>query len=187
MTPGKPSPSPYALTPIKQRLVDAEVSILGSDTADRVDFLHTVLCQVGMPRKKTDSRAFERTSGNASMMLEVGRLWHRSSQWVDQPLPYGARPRLLMVHISSQAVKQKSPVVEVGSSIREFLLRLGINTGGGPRGDYTMFKKQISDVQRRGNSPHVAAFAEVARLRARALDRSTMVSQRGVQEWEIPG
>lgn len=79
------------LSPIVRRVVSTAAEIM-EDAPDRVDFLHTVLCQVGMPRKRQESRVFERRSGTASMLLEAGRpldkagmegaafaLWHTST------------------------------------------------------------------------------------------------------------
>lgn len=129
------------LTPIVRRILGA-AEVIGQEPPDQIDFLHAVLCQVGMPRKATPGRIFERTSGNASMVLEAGRLYSRG-KWIEQPLPYGTRPRLVMVHVSGEAVRQKTREIDVGESVREFLIRLGIDTNGGPRGGYTMFKKQM--------------------------------------------
>lgn len=128
-------------SPIARRLREAGLEI-EEEPPERVNFLHAVLCQVGMPRNSTALRIFERQSGAASMVLEAGRLWRRG-QWIDQPLPYGTRPRLVMVHISGEAVRTRSRDVEVGHSMREFLQVLGIDTSGGARGGYTMFKKQM--------------------------------------------
>ena len=76
------------------------------------------------------------------MLLEAGRIWHRGS-WKEQPLPYGTRPRLVMVHISGEAVRRQSRQIEIGESMRDFLILLGIDTSGGAHGGYTMFKKQM--------------------------------------------
>ncbi len=103
------------------------------------DFLHSVLCQVGLPRRETKGLTFERTNGNASILVEAGKLWDGKT-WVQQPIPYGTRPRLALVHVSSEAVRAKSPVVEVGRSVREFLMRLQVDTGGR---EYATFKKQM--------------------------------------------
>jgi hypothetical protein len=124
-----------------RRMVGAAADIM-QDPPERADFLHAVLCQVGMPRKRTEGRTFERHSGTASMLLEAGRLWHRGS-WKEQPLPYGTRPRLVMVHISGEAVRRRTRQIEIGQSMRDFLVLLGIEPNGGPRGGYTMFKKQM--------------------------------------------
>lgn len=109
---------------------------------DRLHFSHTVLCQVGIPRKHTPERRYERSNGNLSLLVEAGSLWNGLS-WEEQPLPYGAIPRLVMVHISTEAVRTKSRVIDVGESMRQFLTQLGLHASGGRRGGYTALKKQL--------------------------------------------
>jgi len=129
------------LTPIKRRIVNAAVEIQ-QEPLERIDFLHAILCQVGMPRKPTEGRVFERSSGYATLRLEAGAIFRRG-RMVEQPLPYGTRPRLVMMHVCGEALRGSSREVHVGNSMREFLRLLGIDTNGGPRGGYTMFKKQM--------------------------------------------
>lgn len=140
--PQVPPASPRALTPIKRRIINAAVEIRQDEQVERVDFLHTVLCQVGMPRKPTEGRIFERSSGHALLRLEAGAIF-RGGRLIDQPLPYGSRPRLVMMHICGEALRANAREVHVGDSMREFLRVLDIDTNGGPRGGYTMFKKQM--------------------------------------------
>lgn len=128
------SPLPH----ITGRIVDAAEDIAAA-APDRIDFLHSVLCQVGLPRRRADTNTFERISGNASLLIEAGKLWN-GKEWVAQPLPYGTRPRLALVHISSEAIRTKSPVVEIGNSVRDFLLMLGADTGGH---EYRRFQAQM--------------------------------------------
>ena len=115
---------------------------IASEPPDRNDFLHTVMCQVGLPRRATEARTFERHSGHVSISLEAGRLFN-GREFVDQPLPFGTTPRLVMVHVSSEAVRTQSRKVEVGDSMRQFLQMLGMGDGGGPRGAYTQVRRQI--------------------------------------------
>jgi hypothetical protein len=136
---GNPALTP--LTPIQARTLDAAAEIM-QDPPDKASYLHSILCQVGMPRKRTEGRSFERRSGTASMLLEAGKLWN-GGEWVEQPLPYGARPRLVMVHISSEALRSKRREVSIGESAREFMLALGIEVSGGPRGNYGMLRQQM--------------------------------------------
>lgn len=124
-----------------KRLIEAAASI-AAGPPERTDFLHAVLCQVGMPRKKALGRSFERSSGSASILLEAGKLWN-GTHFVDQPLPYGAKPRLVMIHVSTEAVKTRNRTIPLGDSIRQFLIALGIDPTGGKRGNYTMFKRQM--------------------------------------------
>jgi hypothetical protein len=115
------------------------------DPPDRADFLHTVMCQVGLPRRKTDAKVFERHSGHVSIRLETGSLYN-GKDWIEQPLPYGTTPRLVMVHVSSEAIRTQSRRVEVGDSMRQFLTTLGMQTNGGSSGGYTTLKRQIESL-----------------------------------------
>lgn len=134
--------NPVILTPQVRRTLDAAAEIM-QEPPDRADFLHAVLCQVGMPRSKTEAREFIRESGSVSMKLEAGSLFN-GKRFIPQPLPYGSRPRLVMVHITSEAVRTQRREIEIGDSIRDFMQRLEITSdSGGPRGSYTMFKKQM--------------------------------------------
>jgi hypothetical protein len=132
---GYPRPT---LTTIQTRMIDASERI-ALDPPERVDYLHAVLCQVGLPRSKTTETSFERTSGNASLLVKAGELWN-GKEWVQQPLPYGTRPRLALVHISSEAIRTKSRVIEIGHSVRDFLVKLGADTSGH---EYARFKTQM--------------------------------------------
>lgn len=105
----------------------APVEILPGD--DSPAFLHAVLCQLGLPRSPLDVRDFTRTSGSASLHIEAGK-WFNGRTWEAQPLPSGTRPRLVLLHVCSEAVRTRSPVVEVEDSVRGFLRRLKIDTAG---------------------------------------------------------
>ncbi len=135
------NPSTPTVTRKNQRLLDARESIM-NEQAERTDFLHTVMCQVGMPRRATEARTFERHNGHMSILLEAGRLYN-GKDWIEHPLPYGTTPRLVMVHLSSEAIRTQSRRVEIGDSMRQFLLMLGMGDGGGPRGGYTTVRKQV--------------------------------------------
>lgn len=116
-----------------------EATILPEISADDPQFLHSLFCQLGLPRRPITERIFERASGNASLLIEAGR-WFTGLHWEPQPLPYGTRPRLVLINICSEAVRTKSPVVDVGESVRAFLRRLGIDCGGQSMAN---FKRQM--------------------------------------------
>ncbi len=131
------------ITPIKRRILDAAVEIMDDQAPlERVDYMHAALCQVGIPRRAVGARVFERQSGAISLRLEAGSLYRRG-QWVEQQLPYGAKPRLVLLHICGEAVRMRSRRVDVGGSMRAFLRTLGIDTSGGAKGGYTAFRKQM--------------------------------------------
>lgn len=123
------------------RLVNAAEAIPVS-APDRIDFLHSVLCQIGLPRREVHGKTFERRNGHMSLLLEAGCLWDGEA-WIDQVLPYGVIPRLVMIHLSSEAVRTRSRVVDAGESVRQFLLSLNMPVNGGARGGYSALKRQV--------------------------------------------
>lgn len=142
-------PKPSISTPresIAPTLLNAAATIgteppSGSDIA----YLHAILCQVGLPRgpKAVAGRqVFERMCGGAALRVTAGALWD-GQQLVQQPIPYGANPRLVLAFLNTQAVKTRSPIIPVGDSVAEFLRMLGKESSGGKNGSLTSFKKQI--------------------------------------------
>lgn len=93
------------------------------------DYLPSVLCQVGLPRSPVEGRTFERVSGGVSLQVEAGSVFDGRS-FVPQPIPYGIRPRLALIHIATEAVRTNSRTVDVGGSVNAFLTDLGLDNGG---------------------------------------------------------
>ena len=108
---------------------DEPFALLSNGAATDPQFLHAVLCQLGLPRNPTASTTFERKSGRASLFLQAGSAYD-GKRWVPQPLPSGTRPRLVLINLCSEAVRTRSPTVDIGHSVREFLRRLNIDAGG---------------------------------------------------------
>jgi hypothetical protein len=127
-------------TELELRVIEAGGRIAGTPVGSDVAFQHAVLCQVGLPRKRVDGDRFERQSGEVSLLVKSGELF-LGGKWVPQPVPYGVKPRLALIHLCSEAVRTRSPVVEVGDSVREFLKRLGLGDDGRA---YSMFRKQMA-------------------------------------------
>jgi hypothetical protein len=125
-------------SPVLRRQVETHVEIK-LDPPEQIDFLHAVMCQLGMPRRSQKERSFERSNGFASILLEARRLFQRG-KFVDMPLPYRTRPRLVMVHLSTEAVRTRNREIEIGDSIRDFMKTLGIDTGDH---EYGRFKRQM--------------------------------------------
>lgn len=76
------------------------------------------------------------------MLIEAGTLFN-GHRFIEQPLPYGTVPRLIMVHVSSEAVRTQQRIINIGDSARQFLTQLGLHSSGGPRGGYTALRQQV--------------------------------------------
>ena len=80
-----------SLTRHQQRLVDASTAIR-CDPPSRIDFLHTIHCQCGIPYKNPgdDVREWDRKQGTASLRLEAGSaIDARTGRFIKLGLPYG--------------------------------------------------------------------------------------------------
>lgn len=116
--------------PKTKRLIDAHAKIIDSQSDEKA-YLHSTLCQIGLPYRSTDERVWIRDQGNASLLIEAGHARHPDTgKWVELGLPYGERPRLILIYLSTQAVLTSSPVVEVDGSLTAFARSLGIDTNG---------------------------------------------------------
>jgi hypothetical protein len=175
-----------SLTPTELKLICAGAEIM-QDPPNRADFLHSVMCQVGLPRRRTDARTFERRNGHVSVLLEAGKLFD-GRDFVDQPLPCGTVPRLVMVHVSSEAVRTKQRSVEVGDSMRQFLGMLGMQTSGGVRGGYTALRRQMEALAACRLTLGMHSQGKVVTLDAKPIKRfEAWLQQDGSQRTLWPG
>jgi len=85
-----------------------------------------MLCQTGLPyRNQNELRRWERNNGRVSLEIEAGRaLDPKKNEYIDVPLPFGTKARLVLIHLNSQAVKTGSPVIEVENSLTAFVKSL---------------------------------------------------------------
>jgi hypothetical protein len=94
-----------------------------------ISFVHSILCQVGLPRKRVLEREFLRRSGAAWMSVQAGFLdLGRGPE--PQPIPYGPLPRLVLAWLSSYAVRHRTREIHVGDSAAFFLRELGMRSSG---------------------------------------------------------
>jgi len=120
------------LTKHQQRLLDISTAIR-SGPPDRINFLHAVQCQCGIPYRNPGEGVLEwdRRQGNASLRIEAGSAIDPSSgDFKRLGLPYGEKPRLVLIHLATEAVRTGSPVVDVEDSMTAFARSLGIETNG---------------------------------------------------------
>lgn len=89
-------------------------------------YQHSVLCQTCLPyRNPGDSeRRWTRKNGFLTLEIDAGRAFdNRVADFVDVGLPYGAKPRLVLFHLNSQALRTQSPVIELAKTLSAFVKR----------------------------------------------------------------
>lgn len=137
-----PKPSPIILTAQENKLLDVGIEIASTKQGEYGEFMsftHAVLCQVGLPRAKTDAREFMRRSGDAWVNVQAGWLDEGKGP-VQQPIPYGAMPRLALAWVSSYAKRYGTREIPIGDSAAEFLRLMGMESQGAR---YATLRKQM--------------------------------------------
>lgn len=119
-------------TRVVDRIIAAGTEIR-SNPPDEIDFLHTVHCQCGLPYRAPANglRVWERRQGFVTLRVEAGSAMDpRTGKFVELGLPYGAKPRLVMIHLASEAKRKNSPIIDVEDSMTAFARSLGLDTNG---------------------------------------------------------
>ena len=126
------SPMRRGMTPTTRRLVQTNSAIIEEDP-NTIDFLHSVLCQAMLPYRDPGEgvREWERIQRSVSLRIEAGTILDpKSKHFVKVGLPYGEKPRLVLIHLSTEAVRTGSPIIDVGDSMTAYVKSLGIDPNG---------------------------------------------------------
>jgi len=99
--------------------------------AGQVGYMARALVQATLPHKATKEKIFTRRNGALEMTIMS-----------PQGLPFGSVPRLLLSWLTTEAVRTRSPVLVLGSSLSAFMSELNLGRTGGKKGDITRFKNQ---------------------------------------------
>ena len=118
------------LTRPQQRLL----SITDAQGEDGILYQHSVLCQTCLPYRNPGdaSRRWTRKNGYLTLELDAGRAFDdRVDSFVDVGLPYGPKPRLVLYHLNAEALRTRSPLIELAHSLTAFVKRtLGLDNHG---------------------------------------------------------
>jgi hypothetical protein len=111
-----------------------------------VRHMHSVLAVCGLPhsREPIEVREFERKQGNMALDISAGYLRTPTGEKIAQPLPFGPKARLILMHLCSEAIRQKSAKIEIAETFTAFVREMGYDDAGGPRGSLTAFREQLN-------------------------------------------
>ncbi len=119
------------MVPWKQRLlVDIAAEIL-ADEAQSIGIPYSGFCLTGFPHKKlADEAPWEKHGHHVTLLVEPGRLKTEPGPATLYGVPYGARARIILIYLQTQALKTGSRQVQLGRSMRDWMSRMGISPGG---------------------------------------------------------
>jgi hypothetical protein len=113
---------------------------------ENIQHIHSVLALCGLPyREPKGLTNVFREYGRNTLAISAGRLTNPLTGEMEmQGLPYGPKARLMLLHLCTEAVKQRTPKIEVASSLSGFIRDMGFPVTGGDRGTLKQFKEQLN-------------------------------------------
>src|ERR1700730_14010671 len=119
------------MVPAKQRsLVDIAAEVL-ADEQQTIGISYTGFCLTSLPHKRLpDEQAWEKHGHRVTLLVEPGRLKTSKGEMRLHGVPYGARARMILLYLQTQAVRTNSPQVALGRSMRNWMERMGLAVGG---------------------------------------------------------
>lgn len=128
----------------------ASAAAMGDTSPDELLFQHTVLCQASLPYRNPgdEVRQWERKNGYAHLKIIAGEAMHpEQRELVPVGLPFGPKPRLILSFLNAEALRTRSPEIEVEASLTAFVKRIGLDPNGytvrGVKGQLTRLSASI--------------------------------------------
>ena len=97
-------------------------------------FMARLLVQTTLPHSRQKSKVFIRQNGSLVVSIAAHPLLE---------LPYGRYPRLLMAWVTTEAVRTREPVLQLGPSLSAFMAELGLLPRGGKTGPIGRLRDQM--------------------------------------------
>lgn len=109
------------LRPINQKLA-VHAQPIWSEDPDDIAFIHSVFTSCSLPyRDLKDTPAYIKASGRASLTISSGYVKGDDGEPEAVGLPYGPKPRLILTHAFTEAVRLRSREIPVGESLTAYL------------------------------------------------------------------
>jgi hypothetical protein len=102
--------------------------------AGAIRFIARFLVQTTLPHRRQPSSQYTRTDGRFTLRItDVG----------GAGLPFGSYPRLILIWMTSEAMRTANRKLELGASLSRFMAELGLHATGGHWGTIPRFRDQM--------------------------------------------
>ena len=94
------------------------------DDPTGIVYQHSVLCQTFLPYRDpgTDVGTWQRSNGFLNLKVVAGDAMDPATgQFVPVGLPFGPKARLVLYHLNAEALRTRSPVIELAASLTKFV------------------------------------------------------------------
>lgn len=109
--------------------LDTAFQVLADDRFE-LSILHSGFSMTALPHRRVDNLIWERFGGTVESQIKLHVESGFDENKTPYGLPYGPAARLILIYLSTEAVRNKSRVVELGQNMNQFLTRMGMSIGG---------------------------------------------------------
>jgi replication initiator protein len=177
------------LTHAQNKLLDASVAIFAEQaTTKDAAFIARELVQATLPHSNPGNvPAYQRRNGNTTLVIQPG--WN-ADKGRSYGYPYGTIPRLLLFWMTTEALrnqhKENPRRLGLGSSLKDFMLELGLNPDNGSRGAKRSDARRLNDQMHRFFNS-VISLQGAAETEGRILEgrRNMVVADQIILWWDI--
>jgi hypothetical protein len=119
------------------------------DEAPNPNFLHSALCAMSLPvrRPRDEFAPIMRQDGQYTLVINPKpriEMVGGQQQFQSLGIPFGSLPRLILIHVMTEAVRANSREVHLGRTFTDWMRRMGFKTVSyGPRGSATLIRDQM--------------------------------------------
>jgi hypothetical protein len=114
-----------AATKGERAAVEAAALVLGEEES-RLGITHAGFALTSLPHKRIQDGVWKREGHRTTLLVESGR--SRSGDLIG--VPYGSIARLILLYLQTEAVRTNSPEVALGRSMKAWMSRMSLTTGG---------------------------------------------------------
>jgi len=121
-------------TKIQKRSHKSSMNILMNPASiEDAIFQHSVLCQTFLPYRNpgNEVRIWQQKQGHVSLAVQANETINpKTGDFEFIGLPYGAKARLILAHLNSEAVRTQNRIIDVEASMTAFIKKIGLNIDG---------------------------------------------------------
>ncbi len=112
-------------TKAERQAIEAAAQIL-ADEDSRLGITHAGFAMTSLPHKRMEEAFWRRQGHRTTLLVESGR--DREGSLIG--VPYGSIARLILLYLQTEAVRTDSPEVELGRSMKNWMVRMSLSAGG---------------------------------------------------------
>jgi hypothetical protein len=109
----------------ERQAVEAAAAILAEEES-RMGITHAGFAMTSLPHKRIEEAFWRRDGHRTTLLVESGR----DRRGTPVGVPYGSIARLILLYLQTEAVRTNSPEVELGRSMKSWMSRMSLTTGG---------------------------------------------------------